>query len=141
MFSSLDERVKLTRTAMKIYMYLVKCGRVVGVREIARSLGLPPSTVYYHLKRLEELELIQRNGDGYKIKEIVNPEEFVILGKMFIPRLIVYSFFFLGISMGLIIVMVINGIDVDKALALTISSLAFLLLFIEGLNYVKKYQE
>lgn len=137
----MNKRIKLTRTAMKIYMHIVRSGKSLGVREIARSLYLPPSTVYYHLKRLEELGLIQRNGDGYKVKEVVNPDEFVIVGRILIHRLIIYSFFFLGMGIGLAIMTTINGINIDKALALFTSFTAFLILFVEGLDYMKRYQE
>lgn len=126
---------------MKIYMHLVKSEKALGVREIARILKLPPSTVHYHLKRLEELGLVQKEGGDYKVKEVVKPEEFVVIGKMFIPRLTVYSLFFLGICIGLTIIMVINGINIDRILTLLTSTIAFILLFIEGLNHMRKYQE
>jgi len=137
----LNKKIKLTRIAMRIYMHLVRSKEPLGVREIARALHLSPSTVHYHLKRLEELSLIQKEGDGYRVKEIVNPEEFVIIGRALVHRLTIYSFFFLGIDIGIVISCIIHGINIDRVITLLISSIAFVLLFIEGLNYSRRHQE
>ena len=139
MFEDLDSEVKLSRTAARIYFYLVKRKEPIGVRDIARELKLPPSTVYYNLKRLEELGLIQREGTGYSVKKILKPDEIVIIKGFFIHRLIVYSFFFLGTALGFITVSVIKGFNIDRALAIIISLTAFILLFLEGLKQTKKY--
>lgn len=131
--------IKLTRTAVRIYLYLIKRGESLGVREIARALSLSPSTVHYHLKRLEELDLITKEGDGYKIKKIVSLDELIVLGKHLIPRLSIYSFFFLGVLLGLTIIATTKGLNIDRALAIAISFTAFLILFTEGLKTAKRY--
>lgn len=131
--------IKLTRTAVRIYLYLIKRGESLGVREIARALSLSPSTVHYHLKRLEELDLITKEGDGYKIKKIVSLDELIVLGKHLIPRLSIYSFFFLGVLLGLTIIATTKGLNIDRALAIAISLTAFLILFTEGLKTAKRY--
>ena len=136
---SLNKKVKLSRTTAKVYFFLVKKQEARGVREIARALGLPPSTVYYSLKKLEELGLVERARGGYRVKNIVKPDDIVIVKGLFIHRLTIYSFFFLGVAIGFITISALNGLNIDRALTIAISLTAFALFFTEGLKYTKKY--
>ena len=53
-------------TGLKVYIYLLRSGRPVGVRELQRALGFrSPSTARHHLERLVELGLARREGWGY----------------------------------------------------------------------------
>jgi DNA-binding transcriptional ArsR family regulator len=135
----LSNEIRLNRTAAKIYLYLVKRRESVGVRDIARELKLPPSTVYYNLKKLEELGLVQRDGDGYSVKKLLKPDEIVIIRGVFIHRLTIYSFFFLGMTLGFITTSVLYGVDIDKILAMISSITAFVILFLEGSKQTRKY--
>jgi len=135
----LSNEISLNRTAAKIYLYLVKRRESVGVRDIARELKLPPSTVYYNLKKLEELGLVQRDGDGYSVKKLLKPDEIVIIRGVFIHRLTIYSFFFLGMTLGFITTSILYGVDIDKILAMISSITAFVILFLEGSKQTRKY--
>jgi DNA-binding transcriptional ArsR family regulator len=135
----LDNEIRLNRTAAKIYLYLVKRRESVGVRDIARELKLPPSTVYYNLKKLEELGLVQRDGDGYSVKKLLKPDEIIIIKGVFIHRLTMYSFFFLGTALGFIVISILHGANIDRVLATVSSLIAFTILFLEGLKQVKQY--
>ncbi len=46
----------------------------MSVRDIARDLNLPPSTVHYNLKRLEELGYISRGSEGFIIRNPIKLE-------------------------------------------------------------------
>lgn len=138
-FKYLSEEIKLSRTAAKIYLHLLRKNEVIGVREIARETGLPPSTVHYNLRKLEELGLIEREGNGYKIKKVVSPDELIPIGGIFVPKLIVYSFFFLGTFVGFVIQLMADGINIDRLTATLVSLAAFAILFLEGLRDAKKY--
>jgi len=142
-FEYLSEEVKLSRTAAKIYLHILRKGETVGVREIARELKLPPSTVHYNLKKLEELGLIEREGNGYKVKNVVSPDELIPIGGRFVPKLVIYSFFFLGVFLGFVILSIADGIniDIDRFSATLVSLAAFVILFLEGLRDAKKYSE
>jgi len=138
-FKDLDEELRLNRTAVRIYFHLVKKREPMGVRDIARELKLSPSTVYYNLKRLEELGLIRKEGAGYTVRKFLKPDEIVVVKGLFIHRLTICSFFFLGTTLGFITVSIMNGFDIDRILAIITSLTAFILLFLEGLKQTKKY--
>ena len=137
----MDEEIRLSRTAARVYFYLVRRKEPAGVRDIARELKIPPSTVYYNLKRLEELGLIQKEGVSYTVKKVLKPDEIIIVKGLFIHRLAMYSFFFLGTALGFIAVSIMNGPDIDRTLAIIVSLTAFILLFIEGLRQTKRYTQ
>lgn len=129
----------LSRTALKIYVYLLESKDPKGVRDIARALDTPVSTVYYHLKRLEDLGVISKRGDGYVVTKIIQLEGYVFLGKKLIPRLLIYSLFFLGVSLSqTYMITVSKSITSDKLLLLILSIVAFTLFFLEGLSMRSK---
>ena len=124
----------ISKTSLKIYMFLLESSRPQGVREIARSLNIPVSTVYYHLKRLEELGLVTHDPRGYQASRTIEIEGFVVLGKRVIPRLLVYSMFFLGILLGeLVVILLTRAVNPDRIAVLLTSLLAFAILLVEGL--------
>ena len=65
---------ELSKMQQKIYEYIAACIREQGyppsVREIGEAVGLKsPSTVHFHLKRLEEAGVIEKGaGKGLKIR-------------------------------------------------------------------------
>ncbi len=126
---------ELSKVGLRIYAYLIESDMPRGVREIARALDIPVSSVYYHLKRLEELGLIGRSGDGYVVTKIIALEGFMLLGRRLIPRLTIYSLFFLGVFLGEIYLVAPTGvITPDRLIALVSCLLAFLIFLVEGLN-------
>ncbi|MEM2005068.1 MAG: winged helix-turn-helix domain-containing protein [Zestosphaera sp.] len=126
---------ELGRVALRIYVYLLESSEPRGVREIARALEIPVSSVYYHLKRLEDLGFIGRRGDGYVITRMVTLEGYVLLGRKLIPRLAIYSLFFLGIALGEVLVIATTSlVDVDRVLLIASCALAFILFTAEALN-------
>jgi len=65
----------LTGTSLKIFVYAVKKGKDIGVRETQRDLGLKTAShAQYHLQRLEQLELLGRakNNKYYLKKQYEN---------------------------------------------------------------------
>ncbi|MCC6033522.1 MAG: winged helix-turn-helix domain-containing protein [Desulfurococcaceae archaeon] len=125
----------LSRAALKIYVYLLESKDPKGVRDIARALNMPVSSVHYHLKRLEDLEIVGRRGDGYVVTKTVHFEGYVLLGRKLIPRLLIYSLFFLGVSLSQTYIVLINRtVTSDKLLLLILCLVAFTLFLLEGLN-------
>ncbi len=56
-------------TGLRVYMYMLRRSRPVGVREVQRALGFrSPSTARHHLERLVELGLAERTSEGYRAK-------------------------------------------------------------------------
>ncbi|MBY9000259.1 MAG: hypothetical protein KGD64_05040 [Candidatus Heimdallarchaeota archaeon] len=55
----------LTGTALRVFVYAVKKGKDIGVRETQRDLGLKTAShAQYHLQRLEQISLLDRNDNN-----------------------------------------------------------------------------
>lgn len=98
---------ELEGTTLNVYAYLVKEGNPVGPREVMRAANLSsPSVAYWHLQKLEALGLLDKNKYGeYVVKEKIGVSGHLWIGRNLVPRLICYSFFFmgiLGVEIGLI---------------------------------------
>ena len=124
----------LSKSTLRVYVKLVELGRPLGVRELARELEMPPSTVHYCLKRLEEMELVEKAEEGYVVKRFENPQGFLIIRRRLVPRLLVYSAFFLGILITETITCASSGFNPDKVIVMVTSLIAFLLFLVEGLR-------
>ncbi|MCW4022420.1 MAG: hypothetical protein ACOWW1_03950 [archaeon] len=90
---------ELDGTTLSIYAYVVKEGKPVGPREVRRANNLTsPSIAHWHLQKLEALGLLTKNKLGeYIVKEKVSVSGHLWIGRTLVPRLVFYSFFFIGI--------------------------------------------
>ena len=86
-------------TTLNGYSYVVKQGKPVGPREVMRGTNLSsPSLAYWHLQKLENTGLLQKNDAGeYIVKEKASISGHIWIGRNLVPRLMCYSLFFLGI--------------------------------------------
>ncbi|MGF3521617.1 MAG: hypothetical protein ACQXXJ_00790 [Candidatus Bathyarchaeia archaeon] len=94
---SADE--KLEGTTFTVYTYVVKQGKPVGTRDVMRGAKLSsPSVAYRHLQKLEAMGLLQKNEYGeYVVKEKATVRGYLWVGRRLVPRMMVYSFIFLGV--------------------------------------------
>lgn len=101
---------ELEGTTLKVYLYAVKEGKPVGPRDAMRGANLSsPSVAYRHLQKLEDLGLLQKDAYGeYYVKEKATIKGHLWIGRNSVPRLIFYSFFFMGILSAEIIVVAIR---------------------------------
>jgi hypothetical protein len=90
---------ELEGTTLNVYACVVKEGKPVGPREVMRETNLTsPSVAHWHLQKLEAQGLIVKNAYGeYVVKEKVGVSGHLWIGRNLVPRLIFYSFFFMGI--------------------------------------------
>jgi len=90
---------ELEGTTLKVYVYVVKESKPVGPRDVMRGVNLSsPSVAYRHLQKLENLGLLEKTTYGqYIVKEKTSIKEYLWIGRNLVPRLIFYSFFFIGI--------------------------------------------
>jgi hypothetical protein len=131
---------------LSVYSYVVKEGKPVGPREVMRGVNLSsPSVAYWHLQKLDALGLLTKNKYGeYEVKEKISISGHLWIGKTLVPRLIFYSFFFmgiLGVEIGLIAVpFFLNGQAPELYLFYLIAPtvIAMLLFLVEGLWLRKK---
>jgi hypothetical protein len=89
---------QLTGNTLSVYAYVVKENRPVGTRDVMRGANLSsPSVAHRHLQKLELMGLLEKNQHGdYVLKEITSVNGHVWGGKNLVPRLMFYSFFFMG---------------------------------------------
>jgi hypothetical protein len=137
---------ELEGTTLNVYACVVKEGRPIGPREVMRAANLSsPSVAHWHLQKLEALGLLDKNKYGeYVVKEKVNISGYLWSGRNLVPRLIFYSFFFmgiLGVEVALIAVpFILNGEIPELYLfyLMAPTAIAMILFLSEGLVLRKK---
>jgi DNA-binding transcriptional ArsR family regulator len=89
---------ELEGNTLTVYAYVVHANKPVGTRDVTRGADLSsPSVAHRHLQKLEDLGLIERNQYGdYVLKEKTSVSGYVWVGRNLVPRLLFYSFFFMG---------------------------------------------
>ncbi len=133
------DNIELTGVPLKIYVYLLESKEPKSVREIAEALNMAPSSIHYHLKKLASIGIIKRDINGYTVNKKINIEGYMILMNKLIPRLLIYSLFFLGVLIGeIIVILETRIINVDRGISLLTTLIAFILFFYEGIISKKK---
>jgi hypothetical protein len=122
-----NDNEELEGTTLKVYLYVVKEGKSVGPRDVMRGANLSsPSVAYRHLQKLESLGLLQKDTYGeYIVKEKVTIKGHLWIGRNLVPRLIFYSFFFMGVLSAEITVVTIRVV-VDEPLPTELIFLTFI---------------
>lgn len=82
-----------------MYWYLFRAAKAVGVRETQRALSMSsPSTALYHLEKLRELGVTEKDEMGqYFLQERVPVGTlgmFFKIGHIILPRYLFYAIFF-----------------------------------------------
>ncbi len=85
-------------TTLRVYWYVFKNAKPVGVRETQRALSMSsPSTALYHLEKLRELGVTEKDELGrYFLKEQVQVgtlKMFLKVGRLILPRYLFYAIF------------------------------------------------
>lgn len=96
--SGLSKESEIHGTTLRVYWYLFKSSDPVGVRETQRALSMSsPSTALYHLEKLRELGVADKNEIGeYVLKEQVQVgtlKMFLKIGRVILPRFLFYAVF------------------------------------------------
>lgn len=99
--SSADDNIagKLKGNTLRTYLALLNSGNdAMGVRELQRKLGFSsPALAAYHLRRLEELGLVEEERGNYRVLKEVKVgvlEQFIRLGTFMLPRYVFYAALF-----------------------------------------------
>ena len=136
---------ELEGVTLRVYLALMKEDKPVGPRDIMRSVDLSsPSVAYRHLQKLEDLGLIEKDRYGqYAITQRQSIRGHVWIGRRLLPRLVFYSFFFMGVlSIEVVIVatrlLIKEPLQYDFVLLVTVTAVATLLFLIEGLLLLSK---
>ena len=131
---------QLAGNTLSVYAYVVRENRPVGTRDVMRGANLSSSSVAHrHLQKLELLGLLEKNDYGdYILKEKTSVSGHVWVGKNLVPRLMFYSFFFIGAFGAEITIILLSylvaGLVIETSfLFLTgMTAVAMVLFFIEG---------
>ena len=78
---------------LKVYRFILKNDKPVGIREVQRALHLSsPTLALYHINKLEEACFIKRELNGYVADRIIL-ENLIRLRGVLIPRNFFYTVF------------------------------------------------
>jgi len=96
--TALSRESEIHGTTLRVYWYLFRNTKPVGVRETQRALSMSsPSTALYHLEKLRELGVIEKDEIGqYSLKEQVQVgtlRMFFKIGRLILPRYLFYAIF------------------------------------------------
>ena len=137
---------ELAGNTLIVYAYVVREDRPVGTRDVMRGAHLSsPSVAHRHLQKLETLGLLEKdNGGNYILKEKTGVSGHVWVGKNLVPRLMFYSFFFIGAFGAEIAIIALSYlipelvIETSFIFLTTMTAVAMLLFFIEGVLLRRK---
>ncbi|MCL2358473.1 MAG: hypothetical protein LBH74_00425 [Nitrososphaerota archaeon] len=137
---------ELEGNTLSVYVYIVQADRPVGTRDVTRGAELSSTSVAHrHLQKLENLGLIEKNSYGdYILKEKATIKGHVWVGKNLVPRLMFYSFFFLGAFAAEVSIILLSFlikdlvIDVSFLFLTGITAVAMVLFLLEGLSLHSK---
>lgn len=137
---------ELAGNTLSVYAYVVKENRAVGTRDVMRGVNLSsPSVAHRHLQKLESLGLLEKNQFGdYVLKEKTSVSGHVWVGKNLVPRLMFYSFFFIGAfgaEIGIILLSYITPnltIETSFLFLTGLTAAIIVIFFVEGFLLRKK---
>ncbi len=137
---------ELEGNTLSVYAYIIRADKPVGTRDVTRGAELSSTSVAFrHLQKLEGMGLIEKNSYGdYVLKQKANINGHVWVGKNLVPRLMFYSFFFMGAfaaEVGIIMLsLVIKGLVVQSSFYFLtgMTAVAMALFLAEGLALNRK---
>ncbi|MGE5555898.1 MAG: hypothetical protein ACM3UY_06520 [Methanocella sp.] len=139
---------ELEGNTLNVYAYIVRTNKPVGTRDVTRGAELSSTSVAHrHLQKLEEMGLIEKNNYGdFILKEKANINGHVWVGKNLVPRLMFYSFFFLGAfaaELSIILLgLIFKGLAVEVSFYFLtgMTAVAMLLFLLEGTALYRRVQ-
>jgi hypothetical protein len=137
---------QLAGNTLSVYAYVVRENRPVGTRDVMRGANLSsPSVAHRHLQKLELMGLLEKNKSGdYILKEKAGVSGHVWVGRNLVPRLMFYSFFFMGAfgaEIGIILLSYLVPwlvIETSFLFLTAMTTVAMILFFIEGVLLRRK---
>ena len=137
---------ELEGNTLNVYAYVVKEGKPVGPRDVMRGVNLSsPSVAYRQLQKLENFGLLEKNQYGeYVVKERTSISGHLWIGRTLVPRLVFYSFFFmgvLGVEIAIIAIQVFfygQTADIEIFYLIVITVIAMALFLGEGILLLRK---
>jgi hypothetical protein len=137
---------ELEGNTLTVYAYIVHVDKPVGTRDVTRGANLSSTSVAHrHLQKLETFGLIEKNQYGdYILKQKASINGHVWVGKNLVPRLMFYSFFFMGAFAAEVSIILLSLLIKDLVIQVSfifltgMTGVAMILFLIEGLVLYKK---
>jgi DNA-binding transcriptional ArsR family regulator len=97
-----EDGSQLSGTTLRVYRFLFRQGKPVGVHEVQRGVGFQAaSTAHYHLRKLVESGMVTEEPDGYVVDRILF-EDMIRVGRRLIPVQATFASFFATILFFLV---------------------------------------
>jgi hypothetical protein len=137
---------ELEGNTLTVYAYIVHTDKPVGTRDVTRGANLSSTSVAHrHLQKLEAFGLIEKNTYGdYILKQKTSINGHVWVGKNLVPRLMFYSFFFMGAFAAEVSIIFLSLILKDLAIQISfyfltgMTGAAMMLFLFEGIVLYRK---
>lgn len=85
----------LGKTTLKVYRYLYRNGKPLGIRDIQRGLGLSSSSVAeYHVRKLLSMSLVKEESESRFLVDRLVFENMIRIRNTLIPIQVGFSVFF-----------------------------------------------
>jgi len=127
----------LTGTARKIYLYLLRQKRPVGIRKIQKDLNLSsPSVVSYHIKKLIEDGLVKEVDEGYIVTKVIL-EDYIRFRSALVPRSIFLTSFLVSSLVILIYLIISHPFSADIFSLVVV----FIITIISVYDVTRKYKK
>lgn len=119
---------ELYGTTLRVYRFLFRQGKPMGVHEVQRGVGLQAaSSAHYHLRKLVESGLVKEEGSGYFVDRVVF-EDMVRIGSSLVPVQAALAAFFATVFFFLLTVLRPQQVNSVWALA-TVTNCISLVVF------------
>ena len=136
----------LEGNTLAVYAFVVHADKPVGTRDVTRGANLSSTSVAHrHLQKLEGMGLIEKNQYGdYILKEKASINGHVWVGKNLVPRLMFYSFFFMGAFAAEVSIIMLSFLIKDLVIQTSflfltgMTAVAMVLFFVEGTALYRK---
>jgi DNA-binding transcriptional ArsR family regulator len=127
-----DEGV-LSGTTLRVYRYLYRQGRPLGVHDVQEGVGLQtPSTAHYHLRKLVDSGLVKEKDGGYVVDRVLF-ESMIRVGRSLVPIQVTFMAFFATTMFFLLTVLRPSQVYATWALALVVSCVSFVVFSLQAL--------
>mgnify|MGYP000173806126 CR=1 FL=1 len=131
----------LQGNTLRVYLYMLRERRPVGVREIMRALGLSsPSLAHYHINKLLNAKLIKQVNNKYMINKPIKigiAKYFVIVSGRFLPRFSIYA----GILSALLVfefILISFNLMISLIFAIFATVMSLIIMCYETYNFWKE---
>jgi len=128
----------LSGTTLRVYRYLYRQGRPLGVHEVQRGTGIQsPSTAHYHLRKLVEAGIAREEEGGYIVNRRVY-ESMIRVGRSLVPVQIAFVAFFATILLFLLTVLRPGQLYAIYALALLIDCVSLCVFSLQAILTLRR---